>query len=144
MFRGQENGLVGAGAKDGIWVMGPALYGKYNVRIAAYDHRPRIPAWCEDVVEVSYEHSTDVLTMGSFETFTDDMRVPAGTYRIRYCAAGQDVAAEETAEDEFDGDDYRLYSSRHLFQLWAGPAADDAIIRTTSEFAAAEHARVGG
>jgi hypothetical protein len=51
---------------------------------------------------------------------------------------------EDAVEDEFDGDDYRLYSSRHLFQLWPAPSAPDEVPRTTSEFAAAENARVAG
>ena len=72
------------------------------------------------------------------------MPLEPGTYRVRYCAAGLDATVAETDEDEFDGDDYRLYSSRHLFQLWPAPRTPDEVLRTTSEFAAAEHARVAG
>jgi hypothetical protein len=141
-FAGQTNGLLGAHARGGVWIDGPALYGKYAVRIEAFDQRPRVPEWCEDVVEVSYNHTGNALSMGSFETWTDPLLVEPGTYRIRYCASGLDATVEETAEDEFDGDDYRLYSSRHLFQLWPAPAAPDEVVRSTSEFARAEHDRV--
>jgi hypothetical protein len=142
MYRGQVNGLLGAGAKRGVWVSGPALYGKYDVRIEAYPSEPRLPAWCGDAVEVSYTFQTGSITMGSFETWTDPMPLEPGAYRIRYCVAGHDVAAAETAEDEFDGDDYRLYSSRHLFQLWQAPAAPDEVLLEGSAFAQAENARV--
>jgi len=140
--RGQVNGLLGAGAKRGVWISGPALYGKYAVRIVTNEHEPRMPAWCEDAVEVSYAFTQGSITMGSFETWTDLLPLAAGTYRIRYCVSGHDVAAAETAEDEFDGDDYRLYSSRHLFQLWPAPAARDEVLREGSDFARAENARV--
>jgi hypothetical protein len=143
-FKGQSNGLLGAGAPGGVWIDGPALYGKYAVRIEAFDSRPPVPAWCADVVEVSYDHPTAYLSMGSFESWADPLPLDPGTYRIRYCASGLDATVAETAEDEFDGDDYRLYSSRHLFQLWPAPSAPDEVVRTTSEFAAAEHARVAG
>jgi hypothetical protein len=104
----------------------------------------RVPGWCEDAVEVSYTHPTSHLSMGSFESWTDPLPLEPGTYRIRYCASGLDATVAETAEDEFDGDDYRLYSSRHLFQLWPAASAPDQVLRTTSQFAAAEHARISG
>ena len=70
------------------------------------------------------------------------------SYRIRYCASWLDATVVGTADDEFDGefdgDDYRLYSSRYLFQLWPAPSAPDEVLWTTSEFAAAENARVAG
>jgi hypothetical protein len=138
MFKGQSNGLLGAGAKHGVWVSGPALYGKYAVRIITSARRPRVPAWCEDAVEVSYTFGAGSLTMGSFDTWAEPMPLEPGTYRIRYCVAGHDAAAAETAEDEFDGDDYRLYSSRHLFQLWQAPSAPDEVIREGSAFAQRE------
>ena len=141
MFRGQRNGLLAAGAKGGVSIWGPALYGKYSVRITSSDRRPRVPAWCEDVVEVSYEFTAGYIVMGSFDEWTDPMRLAPGTYRLRYCASGLDATVEETAEDEFDGDDYRLYSSRHLFQLWPAPAAPDEVLRVRSEYAEALHAR---
>jgi hypothetical protein len=143
-FKDQSNGLVGAGSRGGLWVSGPALYGKYAVEIERFDQAPPVPGWCEDAVEVSYDHRSDGLVMGSFESQTDPTYLAPGTYRVRYCVSGHDAAAAETDEDEFDGDEYRLYSSRHLFQLWPAPMAADAVLREGSEFAKAENARIAG
>lgn len=144
LFEGQTNGLLAAGAKGGVSIWGPALYGKYSVKIISSDERPRIPAWCEDVVEVSYEYTAGYIVMGSFDEWTDRMELAPGTYRIRYCATGLDATVRETAEDEFDGDDYRLYSGKHLFQLWPAPMTPDEVLKETSEYARGENARAAG
>ena len=80
--------------------------------------------------------------MWSFETWAEPWDIPAGSYRVRYCVTGLDTVAEETAEDEFEGDDYRLYSGRQLLQLWPATSAADEVIRVGSQWAGAEHQRV--
>lgn len=119
-----------------VVVNAPALYGKYRVRVEAHPRRPGVPRWCEDVVEGSLQIKR-VLSMGSFETFSRAWRLPAGHYRVRYCAVGLDKAAAETAVSEFDGNDYRLYSGRQLFQLWQAPSRPDRVLRLGSDFARA-------
>lgn len=131
----QPTGLLDVENDDALLFHGPALYGKYGVRIAQHQRRPAVPDWCEDVVEVAYRVGEDPLVMGSFETFSAPMEVPVGDYRVRYCATGLDAARDETAEDEFDGEDYRLYSSRHLIQLWQAAKAPAEVVRIDSQFA---------
>lgn len=131
---GSTTGLLNATAPGSVYVNGPALYGKYAVRVEAHSARPSVPQRCEDVVEVSLTIKRS-LSMGSFETFTRRWRLTAGDYRLRYCATGLDRAAAETAVSEFDGNAYRLYSGRHLFQLWQAPRAPARVIRVRSDFA---------
>lgn len=115
-----------------LLVMPPGLYGKYRVRIELHPAQPRVPAWCEDVVEVPLHLAGEPLAMGSFESFSEPMDVPAGDYRVRYCASELDAAA---GEEEFDGDDYHLYSGRHLFQLWQAPRSPAAVVSEGSDYA---------
>ncbi|MEZ5095086.1 MAG: hypothetical protein R2731_02535 [Nocardioides sp.] len=130
----QRTGLLDV-VRRAAWVTGPALYGEYPVRVELYTARPAVPAWCEDVVEVSLDVSVRGLTFGSFESWSEAMPVPAGSHRIRLCTRGLDAAAAETADDEFDGDGYRRYSSRHLFQLWPAPPRPPRVVRAGSAFA---------
>ncbi|KAA1416775.1 hypothetical protein F0U44_16395 [Nocardioides humilatus] len=133
-FRGGQTSRVLNTTEPGrIVINAPALYGKYAVRIETHTERPPIPEWCEDVVEVSLEVRR-AIWMGSFESFSRSWRLPAGDYRVRYCATGLDLAAAETAEDEFDGNDYRLYSGRQLFQLWQAPYDEERDIRIGSDY----------
>jgi hypothetical protein len=132
-FRGQANGLLGAGDRGALWITAPALYGKFRVRVELHHMQPPIPDWCEDVVEVSYRVGGRPLVMGGFEEWSEPMPVPAGDYRVRYCASQLD---EAFASDEFDGDEFRIFPGRHLFQFWRAPLAPDAVVRQTSDFAA--------
>lgn len=134
-FRGQSNGLLGAHVRGAMVVNAPGLYGNYRTRVELLEARPDVPAWCEDVVEVSF-HTRGGLQLGSFEWFEEPWDVPAGDYRVRECVTGLDQA--ET-EDEFDGDDYHTYTGRHLFQLWPAQPAPDEVVKVGSRFAARAH-----
>ena len=134
-FRGQANGLLGARVPGTMVLAVPGLYGKYRTRVELHESRPPVPPWCQDVVEVPFR-SHGELAMSSFESFEPPWEVPAGTYRVRSCVTGLDAAA---TEDEFDGDDYRTYTGRHLVQLWPSDPAPDAVVRVGSRWAAEQH-----
>lgn len=139
IFPGRTNGLLGADRRTSLVVSTPGLYGRYPTRIELHPTRPRVPSACEDVVEVPYEQVGDEVRMASFDTSTRSMVVPAGSYRVRLCVTGLDIAAQE---DEFTGDDYTVYSSHYLFQLWPAAVAPARIVRTGSDWARRENARV--
>lgn len=115
----------------------PGFYGRYRVRIELDQNAPDIPRWCEDVAEASLRvdpgSDSDGPVMGSFETFSEELPLEPGWYRVRYCTEKQDVAARQ---DEFDeSGEYTLYAGRHLFQLWKAPQTPDVTIRAGSAFA---------
>lgn len=127
-----------ASAAGGVSLFTPALYGKFSVRVVLERSRPEVPAWCEDVEEASLRAEPAGLVMGSFETFSDRFDIAGGWYRVRYCTEKLDTVARETAEDEFEGDDYKLYSGRNLIQLWPAARDPDRVIRHSSHFARTE------
>lgn len=126
------NRLLWSGGRSGLWISVPGLYGLWPVRLDVRRTEPRVPRWCEDVVEAPYEHHGDELRMGSFETTSDPLPLAAGSYRVRLCATGLDAAA---TEEEFDGEEYHVYSSRHLIQVWPAPAAPERVLREGSRWA---------
>ncbi|KRF14027.1 hypothetical protein ASG90_14670 [Nocardioides sp. Soil797] len=136
--RAYVTGLLDTADPRYLVVHGPTLYGKYRVRLELHADRPSVPNWCEDIVEVPLKVEGRTLGMGSFETFAKPLTVPVGEYRVRYCVTGLDTAAQETAEDEFEGDDYKLYTGRHLFQFWQAPHQPAEVVRIGSNFAASQ------
>jgi hypothetical protein len=136
---GQRNGLLGASGGNFVSVVGPARFGRYPVEVRELASPPPVPAWCEDVVEVSYAHSGGELVMGGFSDEQVLGGLASGSYRVRLCASGLDQAAVETEEDES-----QTYSSRHLFQIWPAPHAPDEVLRVGSTFAEEAHAGVRG
>ncbi len=115
----------------------PGLYGRYRTRVELLDAEPVLPAWCEDVAEVSLlAQPADGLAPGfrmwSLDDGPERFAVEPGWYRIRYCAEEQDAAA---GQDEFTGDEYTVYAGRHLIQLWRADQAPDAVLRAGSRWA---------
>lgn len=119
---------------EGAYVTTPGFYGYYRTVVELHDQAPAVPAWCEDAAEASLgiRGERPAFMMGSFETFTDPIAVPAGTYRVRYCTEDQDRAA---TQDEFTGDEYTVYAGRHLLQLWLSPRIRDEVLRAGSSWA---------
>ena len=62
--------------------------------------------------------------------------LPPGSYRLRSSARGRDAGAEDELADGV--------VDHYLLQLWPAPSAPDAVVRTTSDNAAAFHRDWGG
>lgn len=131
---GRADRLIDASVPGALWLHPPALYGKFRIRVLARPTRPRLPSWCQDVVEVSLHSRGAGLTMGGFQELSHVMPLAAGSYRVRYCVAGQDAAARESTR-KAPASGYRLYSSRQLLQLWPAPPAPSKLVKVTSRFA---------
>lgn len=131
-FAGQANGLLGVGVPGAIDLNPPVLWGELAVRIELLPHRPRLARKWQDVVEVSFTTKGGPFVMGGFDDATKDLRLPAGTYRVRYSARGLDRASRAEYIDEYFD---RVMPGRHLFQFWPAPSGPDRIIRRHAKIA---------
>lgn len=137
-FADQANGLVGASSPHGVYAHLSRWGGGSAVRIELLDAEPPLDDEWEDVVEVS-----TVVPAGASPAWSSwagesggPLDLPPGSYRLRSSARGRDAGAE----DEFaDG-----VVDHYLLQLWPAPSAPDAVVRTTSDNAAAFHRDWGG
>jgi len=133
-FRGQSQGLVGARVSGALDLTPPVLWGDIAVRVELLGKRPEVGKEWEDVVEVSFTTPGGRVVMNSFEDFTRDFRLPAGTYRVRYSARGLDRARDAEYDDPYLAGN--TLPGRHLFQFWPAEAAPDKILRGESQTAA--------
>jgi len=139
-FRGQVNGLVGAGHPNRVYVNLARRSGGSPVRVVLHDAEPELPGpEFDDVVEVSTTVPDDAepgWQSWAGESGGDLAGIEAGTYRLRVSARGRDAgAADEFAEAPVD---------EYLIELWPASTAPDAIVRVTSQNAAMYHAEWGG
>ena len=138
-FAGQVNGLVGAADADGVYLCLGRRSGGSHLTIRLLDSGPGDPpAEWEDVVEVSFRLPPG-RTLGwrswAGETGGSLPEVPPGSYRLRFGCRGRDAGVDgEFAEQVLDW---------YLVEIWAAPAGEDAILRTTSRDAAYWHAAYG-
>ncbi|RSM54880.1 hypothetical protein DMB66_36600 [Actinoplanes sp. ATCC 53533] len=132
-WRGQVNGLCGAAVR-GFLCLVTGLHTGY-VRFTAELHPAEPPlgdGW-EEAVEVSFRHRAKKLWLGGLMSDAHPVKLPAGDYRVRYCARGMaqghrlDVASEDEVVDAY------------LLQFWPGQTGPDRIVRQTTEIAAYRH-----
>jgi hypothetical protein len=84
----------------------------------------------EDVVEISYEFSSDLISLVEWgdEAIHHLPPLPAGpgTYRLRYHARGMDEAnARDTSDVAID---------HYLLQIWPAPSYDPAVLKSRSSY----------
>lgn len=130
---GQANGLCGA-AVPGVLSLQTGLHtGLVPLKVEYRDEEPALgPEW-EDVVEVSFAADGSPLRLHSFDHYHPLPALPAGDYRVRYCAIGMDAAHDLTRMS----DDPAL--DRYLLRLWPAPRRPDAVLRSGSAVAAYWH-----
>jgi hypothetical protein len=136
-FAGQRNGLCGAAVPGALYLMTGLQYGGVAFTVQRHDVEPPVDDRWEDVVEVSFHVPPSPLSLRNTEGDGWAVPVPAGQYRVRYCArdfqAGWDV---ETADDDEP-------VGRYLLALWPAQPGPDRIVRQSSDAAAYWHAENG-
>jgi hypothetical protein len=137
-FKGQVNGLVGAGEPGGLYLVLARRSGGSHVEIVVEEGEPSDPevVW-EDVVEVSVNvpaGSTPEWSSWGGES-GGELDLPGGEYRVRVSARGRDAgSADEFADGVVD---------RYLIEFWQASLREDAILRTTSADASYWHREWG-
>ena len=140
-FRGQDNGLVGAGDPRGVYLHLARWSGGSRVRITLLESAPPLPpAEYEDVVEVS----TTVLPgrearwqSWAGETGGTLACLEPGDYRLRVSAQGRDAGHSGEAADGVAVDEY-------IVEIWPAEPRPDEILRVGSEDARYFHGEWGG
>jgi hypothetical protein len=129
-FRGQSNGLLGAGQAGMLFVLTGLHTGSVNLKVDV-DHTEPAPdgSW-EECVEASFTPAGDtrLVTWGG-ETLCD-LPLTQSDYRVRYQATGMDAGreADTILEGEEPVDSYML-------SFWPAPPAPDSVVRDTSDVA---------
>jgi hypothetical protein len=133
-FRGQSNGLCGAGDPDLLFLTTGLHTGPVGLTIQLYDADPGIDESWEEIVEVSFQTSRGIVTLTEWAADQDfGMTVPAGWYRARYQGRAMQAANDlDTNIDDIPVDHYRL-------DIWPAPPAADHVLKQTSAIAAYWH-----
>lgn len=136
-FRGQTNGLCGAGWPGSLDFCTGLHTGPVPLTVELHDTAPtpRGDRW-EDIVEVSFTPVSGQVLLDDFDnSLRRPLALPQRHYRVRYCANGMDAAA---AQDTRMDDDPVL--DRYLVQFWPAQPAVDRIVTQTSQRARRSHA----
>ena len=136
-FAGQRNGICGAGLLGTLLLQVGLHTGHvpFRIEVLAAEGPPLTPDW-EDVVEVSVELDSRELLIAGLMSDGNNFLLPyAGSYRVRYAAAGMDAGFHQDAVVECE-----TSPDRYLLQWWPAPTSEDAVVRVGSRFAAEMHA----
>jgi len=130
-FRGQSNGLVGAGQAGMLFLLTGLHTGSVNLRVDVEDSEPAMDDAWEECVEASFTPAgvdTRLVTWGG-ETLCE-LPLTQSDYRVRYQATGMDAGrnADTILEGEEPVDSYVL-------SFWPAPPGPDRVVRDTSETA---------
>lgn len=131
--RGQRNGLCGAATPGMLHLHTGTNMGDVSVRVELHTAAPTLDEQWEEVVEVSFHSTYDVVGLHTFDGFFE-LSLPRGQYRVRYCARGMDPAHDRGMPDAD-----QPAADSYLLQLWPAPPGPDRILRQTSEIAGYWH-----
>jgi hypothetical protein len=130
-FRGQSNGLLGAGQPGMLFFLTGLHTGFVGLTVDVDEHeRPLDEAW-EECVEVSFAPSARDARLVDWDGgVVCELPLPEAEYRVRYAARGMDAgrAADTIIDPEGPIDSYRL-------SFWPAPPAPDRVVKRTSETA---------
>lgn len=128
-FRGQVNGLCGAARPGSLFLVTGLRNGPVEITVERHPTAPTVDDSWEEVVEVSFTAVSNEVAVREWDGERYDLALPAGDYRVRYCARGMQQGWDlETVYDDRPVDSY-------LLQFWPAPACPDRIVRQTSEIA---------
>ena len=130
-FRGQANGLLGAGQPGMLFITTGLHTGSVELTVDVLEHEPSLDAVWAECVEVSFTPgATDVRLVDWDGQLVCWLPLQMRDYRVRYAAVGMDEAREADTilanEDALDS--YGLW-------FWPAPVAPDLIVKQTSETA---------
>jgi hypothetical protein len=134
-FRGQTNGLVGAGQSGMLFLLTGLHTGLVELTVDSVEREPELDALWEEAVEVTFAPAARAARLVAWGgDVVCDLPLELRDYRVRYAARGMDDgrAADTLVGDEAPVDAYRLW-------FWPSPPAPDRILRQTSETAAYSH-----
>ncbi|MER7460680.1 hypothetical protein [Micromonospora sp. NPDC126480] len=132
-FRRQVNGLCGASLPGGLFLITGTHTGRVAFTIELHRHEPPLDGGWEEAVEVPFTAHGDV-SLEEWGGRGHPLDVPAGDYRVRYCARGMAEGHQGgmPADGEPPWDSY-------LLQLWPAPPTADRVVRQTTAQAAYWH-----
>ncbi|MEV8504601.1 hypothetical protein AB0368_07185 [Actinoplanes sp. NPDC051475] len=131
-WRGQVNGLCGAASAGRLDLFTGLHTGDVQFRVELHDTEPVIDGRWEEVVEASFVARTDSSFLAGLMSDGWSIDLPAGSYRVRYCADKM-----QQGDDQDSGADEIIDS--YLLQFWPAQPAPDRIVRRTSRAAAYWH-----
>jgi hypothetical protein len=145
VFGGQQNGLLGVVSLNYMILVFGVHTGTVNLKIVRTDEEPQLDAYWEEVVEASWTMPADSkLTVDDnfVNTFCAPVQLPAGTYRVRFCAKNFGVAEAWWAEGWGTGrglDEYVGPTEQYELTFWPAPWAPDQVLKVKSPRAAGMH-----
>lgn len=125
----ESNGLCGAGIPGVLELQVGTHTGCVPFRIELHESAPAVESLWEEVVEVSFATTGDeAFLLGLMDDNEYRFPLPAGDYRVRYCARGFDEAHRSDEADD-----------SYLLQFWPQPLCPGRILLQTSNEAAYWH-----
>jgi hypothetical protein len=128
-FRGQTNGLLGAGQPGMLFVLAGLHTGSVALTVDVVEREPQLDDQWEECIEVSFvPTATDVGLVDWDRQLVCQLPLQMRDYRVRYTARGMDRgnAADTITEDEQPVDSYGLW-------FWPASPAPDRILTQTSQ-----------
>lgn len=139
-FRGQANGLLGAGQLGMLFLTTGLHTGFVELTVDIVEREPPLDELWEECVEVSFAPAaSDVRLVDWDRELVCQLPLEMHGYRVRYAARGMDDgrAADTILGDEDPVDSYGLW-------FWRAPPGPDRILNQTSETARYWHEWVRG
>ncbi len=132
-FSGQRNGLCGAAQAGALYLVTGLRQGLVGFTVELHDQEPVLGDEWTEVVEVSLANPSEPMVLRNLEGDAWTVALPAGVYRVRYCAAGMQAGWD------LETNDLTTPVDHYLLAVWLAEPADDVIIRQSSEAAAYWH-----
>jgi hypothetical protein len=130
-FRGQTNGLLGAGQPGMLFFTTGLHTGSVELTVDVVEREPRVDEPWEECVEVSFAPAaTDVRLVDWDRQFVCQLPLQIRDYRVRYAARGMDKgnAADTIIGGEEPIDSYGLW-------FWPASPTPDRVLKQTSQTA---------
>jgi hypothetical protein len=136
-FRGQANGLLGAGYPGTLAMMTGLQHGPVAVKIEGYESEPPVADTWEEVVEVSYRQSAwEVVASNNEGASLARFDLPPGVWRVRYSANKMAEAHQNAHAWLAQGHEF---VDSYWLQFWLAEPTPDRIIKQTTAEAAYRH-----
>jgi hypothetical protein len=130
-FAGQANGLCGAAVNDGIFLTTGLHTGYVNLVVSVFESAPEVDMSWDEIVESPWRVRTAPAHLEDWNgEFVCEIPLPAGTYRIRYCANNFGQAPEGNGEEEEN------CVESYMLSFWPSAIVPDSVVKQTSEHAA--------
>ena len=133
-FPGQANGLCGAVIPGALMFTTGLHTGEVGFTVDVLDSAPPLDGTWEEIVEVSFVNQDGEVTLCDFDGPNfHKLPLSPGTYRVRYGDRGGTRGNEvDTSVDETPVEFCSLV-------FWPAPAAPDAVLKQTGQWAAYWH-----